>query len=57
MTFEFDPRKSNTNLTKHGINFEDAQALWDDSHRLEIPAKTMDEARFLVIGKIKGRLW
>jgi uncharacterized DUF497 family protein len=57
MTFEYDPRKSNTNLTKHGINFEDAQALWDDSHRLEIPAKPMDEARYLVIGKIKSKHW
>jgi uncharacterized DUF497 family protein len=57
MTFEYDPRKSNTNLTKHGINFEDAQVLWDDSHRLEIPAKPMDEARYLVIGKIKGKHW
>ena len=57
MTFEYDPRKSNTNLTKHGIDFEGAQALWDDAHRLEIPAKLMDETRFLVIGKIKDRLW
>jgi uncharacterized DUF497 family protein len=57
MAFEYDPRKSNSNLAKHGINFEDAQALWDDPHRLEIPARTIDEPRFLVIGKIKGRLW
>ena len=52
MTFEYDPRKSNTNLIKHGIDFEGAQALWDDARRLEIPAKPMDETRFLVIGKI-----
>jgi uncharacterized protein len=57
MLFEYDPRKSNKNLTKHGINFEDAQALWDDSRRLEIPAKPMDEARNLVIGKIKSKHW
>jgi len=57
MAFEYDPRKSNSNLAKHGINFEDAQALWDDEHRLEIPAKPMDEPRFLVIGKIKDNLW
>jgi uncharacterized protein len=57
MIFEFDPAKSNTNLAKHGINFNDAQALWEDEHYLEIPAKPMDETRFLVIGKIKDTLW
>ncbi len=46
-----------SNLAKHGINFEDAQALWEDEHYLEIPAKSMDEPRFLVIGKIKDALW
>jgi len=57
VTFEYDCHKSDTNLAKHGINFEDGQALWDDEHRLEIPAKPMDEPRFLVIGKIKDTLW
>jgi len=57
MTFEFDPQKSEINLAKHGINFEHAQALWDDEHRLEIPAKPMDEPRFLVIGRINDKLW
>jgi uncharacterized DUF497 family protein len=57
MTFEYDLHKSDSNLSKHGINFEDAQALWDDEHHLEIPAKPMDEPRFLVIGKIKDKLW
>ena len=57
MTFEYDRHKSDTNLAKHGINIEDVQALWDDEHRLEIPAKPMDEPRFLVIGKIKDTLW
>ena len=57
MTFEFDPQKSEINLAKHGINFEHAQALWDDEHRLEIPAKPMVEPRFLVIGRINDKLW
>lgn len=51
-TFEFDESKSQTNLSKHGINFIDAQRLWDDPMLLEIPAKTEDEPRFLVIGLI-----
>jgi len=55
--FEFDDRKSRANLSKHGINFLDAQLLWNDPNLLEIPAKTEDEARYLVIGKIDGKLW
>jgi uncharacterized protein len=57
VNFEYDPQKSEINLAKHGINFEHAQALWEDEHHLEIPAKPMDEPRFLVIGKIKDKLW
>ncbi|MFB0552926.1 MAG: BrnT family toxin [Phycisphaerae bacterium] len=54
MDFEFDPRKSNDNKKKHGIDFNEAQELWDDSDLIEIPARTSDEPRFLVIGKISG---
>lgn len=55
--FEFDDAKSQTNLEKHGIDFVDAQALWDDPDLLEIPARTVDEPRFLVIGMIGGEHW
>lgn len=57
ITFEFDEVKSQANLLKHGINFVDAQLLWNDPRLLEIPAKTEDEPRFLVIGKIGGKHW
>lgn len=57
MEFEFDPRKSAANERKHGIDFVEAQALWDDPDQLEIPARTEDEARFLVIGVIAGKYW
>ena len=57
ITFEFDEVKSQANLLKHGINFIDAQALWNDSSLLEIPAKTEDEPRFLMVGVINGRYW
>jgi uncharacterized DUF497 family protein len=56
-TFEFDESKSQGNLAKHGINFIDAQLLWNDQRLLEIPAKTEDEPRFLVIGLINGKCW
>jgi len=57
MNFEYDSEKSASNFAKHGIDFEMAQALWDDPNLLEIPAKDIDEPRFLIIGKIDGKHW
>ncbi len=56
-SFEFDPRKSAANRTKHGIDFADAQALWLDPDVLEIPARTSDEPRRLVIGRLESKHW
>lgn len=55
--FEFDKRKSQTNKKKHGIDFVEAQDLWDDTNRIEIPAKTVDEERYILIGKMSGKHW
>lgn len=57
MEFEFDPAKSAANLEKHGIDFVAAQALWDDALRVEIPARTVDEPRWLIVGRIAGKHW
>jgi len=57
MEFEYDPNKSESSKQKHGINFIEAQKLWNDHYLLEIPARDMDEPRFLVIGKIAGKYW
>ncbi len=57
MYFEFDPEKSLTNWTKHGIDFIEAQMLWLDENLIEIQAKTLDEPRFLIIGTIEKRHW
>ena len=57
MEFEFNSRKSANNLAKHGIEFDDAKKLWEDPDLLEIPAKTADEPRWLLIGKIAGKHW
>ena len=57
MEFEFDLHKSQSNQQKHGIDFTEAQQLWTDIDRIEIPARTEDEARFLVIGKVKTKHW
>ena len=57
MQFEFDPAKRASNLAKHGIDFAEVQALWHDVMRVEIPARTTNEARWLVIGQMEGRHW
>jgi uncharacterized DUF497 family protein len=57
MNFAFDPKKSKGNKQKHGIDFIEAQALWDDPDLIEIPARIEDEPRFLVIGKINKTYW
>ena len=55
--FEFDEVKSKSNLKKHGIDLFQAQALWDDQGLLEIAARTADEPRYVLVGKIESRHW
>ncbi len=57
MEFDFDTRKSKSNKKKHGIDFFEAQSLWDDPDRIVIPAKTIDEPRLIVIGQINQKSW
>ncbi|MEY4211149.1 MAG: hypothetical protein RLZ92_1530 [Pseudomonadota bacterium] len=57
ISFEFDEAKSKINLLKHGIDFLNAQMLWNDPMLIEIPAKTTDEPRYLVIGLIDAKHW
>ena len=57
MVFEYDPDKSAYNKRKHGIDFKEAQQLWADARLLEVPARTTDEPRWLLIGKIDEKHW
>jgi uncharacterized DUF497 family protein len=57
MRFEYDPEKSAENKRKHGIDFEEVQALWTDPSLVEVPARTTDEPRWLLIGKIDEKHW
>lgn len=57
MIFEFDERKSQSNKKKHGIDFIEAQELWDDPELLEVPLKSEDEPRTLFVGLITGKHW
>ena len=55
--FEYDEAKSRANKLKHGIDFVEAQALWLDDRRAEVPARPLGELRFLMIGMIGHRHW
>jgi len=57
MGFEYDPVNSAENKRKHGIDFDTALQLWSDDALVEIPAKVVDEVRWLVIGKIADKHW
>lgn len=57
MQFEYDITKNGLNKRKHGIDFVEAQALWKDPDRIEIPARTVDEPRYLLVGKIGDDHW
>jgi len=56
-SFEYDNKKSTSNLNKHGIDFVTSQKLWLDPDLIEIQAKSGDEQRFLVIASIAGKHW
>jgi len=57
MKFEFDPEKSEANEAKHGIDFVEGQALWEDPDRLQVPARTQGEPRLMLIGRIGDKHW
>lgn len=56
MEFEYDYHKSATNLQKHGISLGEACVLWAVPH-VEITARTVDEPRFMIIGKMNGKYY
>ncbi len=58
MDFEFDPAKSSANAVKHGIDFEAAQAIWQDDRHVELETGARgNEERNLVVGEIDGKCW
>ena len=57
MTFDFDKQKSERNKEKHGIDFVEAQRIWEDPEFVMIPARTIGESRYLLIGKYDNRIW
>lgn len=57
MEFELDPGKSATNRARHGIDFLQAQDLWEDRDRVDVPARTVSEPRWLVVARIGEIHW
>jgi uncharacterized DUF497 family protein len=57
MKFQWDEQKSQSNLEKHGIDFEAASELWVDPSRIEIQAPYPLENRRVLIGRIGKKLW
>ena len=55
--FEFDINKSLSNKEKHGIDFDEAQALWDNNNAYEFKTQYLEEERFIVIGQVKNKYW
>lgn len=54
--FEYDVQKSASNREKHGIDFEEAKALWFTPH-VVLMAKSIIEARFITVGKIRNKFY
>jgi uncharacterized DUF497 family protein len=57
MQFDFDSPKSELNKTNPGIDFMAAQELWEDLNRVIVPARTFDEPRYLLVGRVSGKHW
>ena len=57
MEYEFDEAKSAANKAKHGLDFSEAQKMWQDADAVEIPAKSDMEQRKMLIARIEGKIW
>lgn len=57
MQFEYDPNKSQSNAEKHGIDFDEAQEMWDDPERIEYDVESRGERRFVVVARLLDGHW
>jgi uncharacterized DUF497 family protein len=57
VTFEYDPKKSEANKAKHGIDFEEAKALWDDPNLLVVDSQHSSENRKLGVAQLSNKFW
>ena len=56
MRFEWDENKATSNLTKHGVSFEDAVTIFSDplSDTVPDPDHSLEEHRFIIIGSTES---
>ena len=54
--FEYDPAKSAANRDKHGIDFVQAQVLWDGTGAVK-PVPHVGEKRLMRVGRIGLKVW
>jgi uncharacterized DUF497 family protein len=55
--FEWDPAKSASNKEKHGVDFTEAQAIWQDGARIETDVVRTGEARLVTVAMMDGKMW
>ena len=53
MKFEWNENKAASNLSKHGVSFDEAQTVFEDSLYLDFfdPDHSCDEHRYIIIGR------
>jgi len=55
--FEWDSDKADANLEKHGVDFADAVAVFDDARSVTVPDEHPGEERFVTVGMdVLGRI-
>ena len=59
MRFEWDENKAASNLSKHGVSFEEAKTVFDDPLYVDFydPDHSDEEQRYIIVGESnRGRL-
>jgi uncharacterized protein len=59
MKFDWDENKASSNLSKHGVSFEEAKTVFNDMLYVDFydPDHSDDEERYLIVGESsRGRL-
>jgi uncharacterized protein len=57
MRFDWDENKAVSNLSKHGVSFEEAKTVFDDPLYVDFydPAHSDEEDRYLIVGESSQR--
>lgn len=56
MRFEWDEAKNRRNFAKHGISFETAKLVFEDSHAISFLDWSTEEERWRTFGTIHGAI-